>query len=92
MYVFHAVLSLSLVISFELLIYFMDQFRDQLGFLYLGSIVLKMMLFFVIFRDLLLVNEQLTKIDKLSLLVPTAIFIIYEVLVVVKILNREVKI
>jgi hypothetical protein len=87
-YIFHASLSLFFVLTFELIIYFLKEFKDQIGFLYLGSIVLKMMLFFVIFRELLSTSLQLTKSDKLSLLIPIAIFIIYEVMVVVKMLNR----
>ena len=87
-YVFHVLLSLFFVVTFELIIYFLKEFKDQIGFLYLGSIVLKMMLFFVIFRELLSTSLQLTKADKVSLLIPIAIFIIYEVMVVVKMLKR----
>ncbi|WP_396597649.1 DUF6168 family protein [Dokdonia sp. R86516] len=87
-YIFHLSLSLFIVLLFELIIYFLKEFKDQIGFLYLGSIVLKMMLFFVIFRELLSTSLQLSKTDKLSLLIPIAIFIIYEVMIVVKMLNR----
>lgn len=87
-YFFHAALSLVMVILFELIIFFLKEFKDQIGFLYLGSIVLKMMLFFIIFRELLSTSLQLTKADKLSLLIPMAVFITYEVVIVVKMLNR----
>lgn len=87
-YIFHASLSLFFITTFELIIYFLKEFKDQIGFLYLGTTVLKMMLFFIIFRELLSTSLELTKSDKVSLLIPIAIFIIYEVMVVVKMLNR----
>lgn len=87
-YIFQVLVSLTLVISFELLVSFTDQYKDQLGFLYLGFMAVKIMLFCIIFREVLFYSVVLTKVDSLSLLVPIFIFIFYEVLIIVKILNR----
>ena len=88
-YLFQAIVSVLLVVCFELLASLTTQFKDQLGFLYLGSMALKIMLFYIIFRDVLFSSIVLSRADSLSLLIPIFIFILYEVLVIVKILNRE---
>ena len=89
-YIFQAVASVLLVIAFELVATFSGQFKDQLGFLYLGSIALKMMLFCIVFREVLFSSVAMSKEDSLSLLIPIFIFLFYEVLILVKILNRGV--
>lgn len=88
-YLFQAIASLSLVISFELLASLTSQYKDQLGFLYLGSMAVKIMFFCIVFRDVLFSSVVLSKADSLSLLIPIFIFIFYEVLIIVKILNRS---
>ncbi|RMB57983.1 hypothetical protein EAX61_10170 [Dokdonia sinensis] len=88
-YAFQAIASLILVVSVELLASLTNQYKDQLGFLYLGSMAVKIMMFCVIFRGILFSSVVLSKADSLSLLIPIFIFIFFEVLVIVKILNRS---
>lgn len=88
-YVYQAIASYVLVIVFELLASLTKEFKDQLGFLYLGSMAIKVLFFCVLFRDVIFFGPDLSKIDSVSLLLPIFIFIFYEVIVIVKILNRE---
>lgn len=88
-YLYQAVASYILVIVFELLASLTKEFKDQLGFLYLGSMAVKVLFFCVLFRDVIFFGPDLSKIDSVSLLLPIFIFIFYEVIVIVKILNRE---
>ena len=87
-YLFQAIASLLLVLIFELLAY-TEQYNDQLGFLYLGSMAIKMVFFSIFFKDVLFSSIVLSKMDSLSLLVALFIFIFYEVFFIVKILNRN---
>lgn len=87
-YLFQAIASLLIIITFEMIASLNTQFKDQLGFLYLGSIAVKILFFGIFFRDLLFSSIDLSKIDSLSLLIPMFIFIFFEVVIIVKILNR----
>lgn len=87
-YLFQAIASLLLIVFFEGLASLTTRFKDQLGFLYLGSIVVKMLFFCIIFRRVLFSTVVLTKADSLSLLIPIFIFLFYEVYFMIKILNR----
>lgn len=87
-YLFHAIGSLLLSITFELLYRLSPSLRDQIGFIYMGSTALKVMLFFIIFSEILLYSASMSKGIKISLLIPMGIFILFEVVIVVKILNR----
>lgn len=88
-YLFQAVASLLLVIAFELLASLTTKYKDQLGFIYLASIALKVMLFCILFREVLFSSVILSKSDSLSLLIPIFIFLFYEVFFIAKILNRS---
>ncbi len=88
-YIYQAVASYLLVVVFELLASLTKEFKDQLGFLYLGSMAVKVLFFCVLFRDVIFFGRDLSKIDSVSLLLPIFIFIFYEVIIIVKILNRE---
>ena len=63
--------------------------KEQLGFIYLASFLLKFFLFFAFFPLLLSSNEPLLFNERLSLLVPVLLFLIPEVFFVVKILNTK---
>jgi len=88
-YVYQAIASYILVVAFELLASLTKEFKDQLGFLYLGSMAIKVLFFCILFRDVIFFGEDLSKIDSVSLLLPIFIFIFFEVIIIVKILNRE---
>ena len=87
-YQFHAVFSALICINF-LLLSTVDKIFDQLGFIYLGTLFLKIILFCVVFYSSIVTNENLENTAKLSLLVPTIIFLLTEVIFVAKILNQK---
>ena len=87
-YLFQGIVSLFLVLIFELLAY-TEQYNDKLGLLYLGSSAIKIIFFFLFFKDVLFSSIALSKMDRLSLLVAFFIFVFYEVFFIVKILNRK---
>lgn len=88
-YLFHAIASLILVFVFELLA-LTEQYNEQLGFLYLASMTLKIVFFCIFFKEVLFSNIVLSKTGSISLIIPLFIFILYEVLIIVKTLNRSV--
>ena len=61
-YLFQAIASLVLVFVFELLAY-TEQYNDQLGFLYMGSMVLKIVFFGIFFKSVLFSGVVLSKVD-----------------------------
>lgn len=89
-YFFQAAFTLFLCIFFDFIALKVPKFADQLGFLYLGSMVFKITVFCVIFHDILFSSLVLTKADSLSMLIPIFIFLIIEVSIVVKIINRNI--
>ena len=87
-YIFHLSYTLILCASFELVLFFSPPFKEQLGFIYLASVVLKIFLFFIFFSEVLLQSALFTKGDKIALLIPLFIFTFFEVMVTVKMLSR----
>jgi len=56
-----------------------EKFKDQLGFLYLVSIVLKMILFFVAFRKQIFTEGSFTNTEGINLLIPIVLTLFLEV-------------
>lgn len=88
MYAFHAFFSLQLCVVFALLSN-NEKLRPQLGFIYLGSFVLKIVLFCILFYDPVFTVEKLSKTQRISLIIPMLIFLILEVYFIIKILNKN---
>lgn len=87
-YWFHAILSFIICLVFEVFSR-QQKFHDQLGFIYLGALVFKIILFSVVFNKVLFIEESLTKTQSISLLIPLAIFLVTEVYFITQILNRK---
>ncbi|WP_170863103.1 DUF6168 family protein [Pseudozobellia thermophila] len=87
-YLFHGLFSLSVLIAFRLTAGF-DSIFPQLGFIYIGSVVLKITVFTAMFYPQLMGDQAISRFYRASLLVPMAIFLILEVLFVIKILQRK---
>lgn len=66
----------------------MEKFKDQIGFFYLGSIFLKVVLFAAIFQDSVMSINEMTNSEALSLLFPIFVFLFLEVYFIAKILNN----
>jgi hypothetical protein len=66
-----------------------EKVLPQLGFIYLGSLILKLVLFSILFYKTVLQKGNFTSSEKISLLIPVLIFLIIEVIFTSKILNRK---
>jgi len=87
-YLFHLGFSMLICINFKLLSS-VNKIADQLGFIYLGTFLLKLVLFSIIFYQSIFTEEELSKISRISLLIPALIFLLTEAIFVAKILNKR---
>jgi hypothetical protein len=60
-----------------------------LGYIYLPTLFIKGVLFYLIFKDSVFNIDNLTTLERLNLLVPMLIYLIVEVLFIIKILNSK---
>tara|TARA_B110000211_G_C14025037_1_gene529399 strand:- start:248 stop:640 length:393 start_codon:yes stop_codon:yes gene_type:complete len=88
-YLFHLGFSLLICVNFKLFST-VDKVFEQLGFIYLGTLLLKIVLFYIIFYKSIFTKENLTQITRLSLFFPTIIFLLTEAIFVAKILNKKI--
>lgn len=87
-YLFHALFSA--VVCINLRVFFnLEKVKPQLGFIYLGSLMLKLILFGIVFYNPVFTVEDFTLSEKTSLLIPLFIFLFAEAMFTVKILNRK---
>ncbi|MDT7828979.1 DUF6168 family protein [Pricia sp. S334] len=86
-YLFHAVFSCAICTSL-LTLSKLPQFRAQLGFIYLGGLLLKLLAFAGIFQDIVLRENPISTASSVSLLVPIALFLSLEVYFIAKLLRR----
>lgn len=87
-YIFHGAFSLLLCTNF-LLLYHTKKFKDQLGFLYLVSVALKIILFCIVFSEHIFVEGSFTQEDGVNLLIPMAIMLFLEVFFINKLLKNS---
>ena len=87
-YLFHLGFSLLICSNF-LLFSSVDKIFEQLGFIYLATIVLKLVLFCIIFYKPLFTGESLFFDARFSLFIPMIIFLLTEACFVVKILKKK---
>jgi len=88
MYLFHAVFSSVLCLNFVIFSR-VDKVFQQISFIYLASIILKILLFCTIFYKPIFAKESLTNLQAISLLIPLFLFLSTEVFFVIKILNTN---
>ena len=87
-YLFHLSFSVVLCINF-LMLSTIDKVCEQLGFIYLGSILLKITLFCVIFYKSIFMEEELSLSARVSLFIPVILFLATEAIIVAKILKKK---
>lgn len=90
-YVFHGLFSIGLILLFYFLEH-TDKFKGQVGFLYLISVVLKAVLFFIIFNGVIFNDQTFTRIEAASLLTPLFIGLTFEVFILSKLLKVQASI
>lgn len=87
-YLFHT--GFSLLVCMNLVLFSnVNKIIDQLGFIYLGTILLKLVLFSLLFYSSTIINDSLAFSARISLLIPLIIFLLTEAFFVSKILKRK---
>ena len=86
-YLYHGLFSFLLSTLFSFLSN-TEKFRDQLGFLYLFSVSLKIIIFCFVFYDSIFRADSFTNIESANLLIPMGLFLIIEVFFISKTLNN----
>jgi hypothetical protein len=87
-YVFHLGFSLLVCLNFRLFSN-VDKIFSQLGFIYLVTLFLKIVLFYALFYQSIFNEENLSQIARVSLFIPMLIFLLTEAFFVTKILNKK---
>ncbi|APZ45760.1 hypothetical protein BW723_05375 [Polaribacter reichenbachii] len=87
-YLFHTAFSALICINF-LLLSTVNKIFEQLGFIYLASIVLKLLLFGIIFYKPIFSEENLSLASRISLFIPMILFLLTEAIFVAKILKKR---
>lgn len=85
-YLFFVLFSLGICCLFKIGSV-INKINEQLGFIYLGTIILKIVVFAAVFYKSVF-TVDLTTAQRIALIVPMAIFLIIEVFFVAKILNK----
>ncbi len=88
-YLFHVIASTVVYVALELLSK-TQKFKNQIGFLYLGTIFFKVVLFVGIFNGTVMSVKSMTDKEIFSLLLPVFIFLFLEVYFISKILNKTI--
>ncbi|WP_369798294.1 DUF6168 family protein [Cellulophaga sp. Hel_I_12] len=86
-YLFHFFFSLVICIIF-LVLSNISKFKDQLGFIYLANLLLKIFFFVILFQNLIFTEMIMTKLERISLLIPVVLFLSFEVFFISRILRK----
>lgn len=87
-YLFHAFFSAIICINLRLAAT-VDKISSQIGFIYLWTLIIKLILFLVFFYNPLFTKDSFSFVEKISLLIPLFLFLLTEVIFVAKILNQK---
>lgn len=87
-YLFHAFFSALICVNLRVFST-VDKLFPQLGFIYLSTLVLKLILFAAFFYNPLFTADSFSLVEKASLFFPLFIFLLTEAVFVLKILNQK---
>ncbi|MFY9243802.1 MAG: DUF6168 family protein [Polaribacter sp.] len=87
-YLFHLGFSMLICINFRLFSS-VDKIFQQLGFIYLATLVLKIILFTAIFYKSIFTEENMAFSVRISLLIPAIIFLLTEAFFIARILTKK---
>ncbi len=87
-YIFHFCFSLVLLMCFRVLANY-DKLFQQLGFIYMGLLVIKIVVFASYFYPQLLGKDALPRFYRASLLIPVIVFLLLEVVFISKIMQGK---
>ncbi|MBA6156241.1 hypothetical protein H3Z83_06870 [Tenacibaculum sp. S7007] len=85
-YLFHVIAATIVYVIVE---FIADKMPNQAGYAYLASVFLKMGFFVLVFQATVFANEQLTKPERFSLVIPLFLFLIIEAIAISKLLNSK---
>ena len=85
-YSFHVI---SAIVVYSIVELVAEKIPNQAGYAYLASIFLKIGFFVLIFQASIFANEELTKPERISLVIPLFLFLITEAIAVSKLLNNK---
>ncbi len=85
-YLFHVIAA---TIVYFIVEFIADKIPNQAGYAYLASVFLKMGFFVLVFQASVFANEQLTKPERFSLVIPLFLFLIIEAVAISKLLNSK---
>lgn len=88
LYLFHTGFSILVCVNFILLSN-VNKIAEQLGFIYLGTLLLKIVLFVATFYVSVIKADVLSFLDKISMLITTFLFLLTELIFVIKMINRK---
>lgn len=86
-YLFYGIFSLMLC-TLLLLLSKKEKFKDQLGFLYLISVALKVILFCLVFYKHIFTKDSFTNIESINFLIPMILLLVLEVFFISKLLKN----
>ena len=87
-YLFSAITSFVLCVLFYFLS-LIKKTKEQLGFIYLPTLVIKIGLFAILFKSDIFQLSEVTKTESLNLLLPIGLFLVLEVLFIARLLNAK---
>ncbi|MGB1210485.1 hypothetical protein CLV86_1797 [Lacinutrix venerupis] len=87
-YGFHAIASF---IVYVLVFFIYQKMPNQAGYIYLTSVFVKMGVFVLMFKNTVFSIDELTKPERITLLVPLILFLTLEAVLVSKILSQDNK-
>jgi len=84
---FIAIASLMICVHFQVFS-LINNLKTQLGFIYLPTLFIKGVLFYVAFEDTVFNIEVLNTPERLGLVIPILLFLVLEVFFIVKIISK----
>lgn len=80
----------SVVIIFALyLLSRKDNYKYSLGYIYLGTVLLKPVIFLILFGSVIFIENSLSKWEAFSLILPLLIGLFFEVIICAQLLNQS---
>lgn len=77
------------VISFYIILLFLKKQNFSLGFIFMGSFLLKMIVFMIFFNPTFKANDNIETVEFFSFFTPYSICLFFETIVLVRLLNRS---
>jgi hypothetical protein len=87
-YLFHAGFSALVCVNLSIFSN-VDKVFEQLGFVYLATLFFKIILYCIVFYKSIFTEDNLTRVEAISQLIPMFLFLLTEVIFVAKILNKK---